>query len=93
MNGYEEAGHQSIFHTLNPDTVITLVENALGIRCTNLCRPLASYINRVYELGNFVKRETSVHTAGGGTVAQQTLELCPPVRGFDPHRGIDRAAL
>jgi len=50
MNKYEEAGHQSIFHTLDPDTVITLVENALSIRCTNLCRPLASYINRVYEL-------------------------------------------
>jgi Ser/Thr protein kinase RdoA (MazF antagonist) len=26
------------------------VEQALGKRCTNLCRPLISYINRVYEL-------------------------------------------
>jgi len=38
------------FHLLNPDTVITVVEQALGRYCTNLCRPLASYINRVYEL-------------------------------------------
>jgi Ser/Thr protein kinase RdoA (MazF antagonist) len=30
--------------------VISLVETALGVRCTNLFRPLNSYINRVYEL-------------------------------------------
>jgi hypothetical protein len=40
---------QTAFHNLTPDTVITLVEKALGKRCTNLCRPLISYINRVYE--------------------------------------------
>ena len=38
------------FHGLTPDRVITLAEKALGVRCTNLCRPLNSYINRVYEL-------------------------------------------
>ena len=38
------------FHGLTPDVVITLAEKALGVRCTNLCRPLNSYINRVYEL-------------------------------------------
>jgi Ser/Thr protein kinase RdoA (MazF antagonist) len=38
------------FQGLTPDTVITLVERALGVRCTNLFRPLNSYINRVYEL-------------------------------------------
>lgn len=27
-----------------------MVEKALGIQCTNLCRPLNSYINRVFEL-------------------------------------------
>ena len=40
----------SAFHHLTPDTVLGLVEKALDLRCTNLCRPLASYINRVYEL-------------------------------------------
>ncbi len=38
------------FSGLTPDVVIHLVEKALGRRCTNLCRPLNSYINRVYEV-------------------------------------------
>ena len=38
------------FHKLDPNTVINQVEIALGVRLTNLCRPLNSYINRVYEL-------------------------------------------
>ena len=41
---------RSVLQTLTPDLILTLVEKALGVRCTNLCRPLASYINRVYEL-------------------------------------------
>lgn len=39
------------FSALLPDTVINAVEGVLGARCTNLCRPLNSYINRVYEVG------------------------------------------
>ncbi|MBV5307109.1 MAG: serine/threonine protein kinase [Desulfobulbaceae bacterium] len=39
-----------VFHGLTPDTVINLAEKALGKRCSNLCRPLNSYINRVFEL-------------------------------------------
>ncbi len=50
MNIPEEPKLHSAFRDLTPDTVITLVEQALGKRCTNLCRPLISYINRVYEL-------------------------------------------
>lgn len=50
MNRVEKPPPQSVFHALNPDTAITLVEKSLGIYCSNLCRPLASYINRVYEL-------------------------------------------
>lgn len=50
MNILEQPAQQSPFHTLTPDTVITLAETALGIPFTNLCRPLISYINRVYEL-------------------------------------------
>jgi Ser/Thr protein kinase RdoA (MazF antagonist) len=38
------------FDDLGPDRVLGLVEDGLGIRCTNLFRPLNSYINRVYEL-------------------------------------------
>ncbi|GAB4340948.1 MAG: serine/threonine protein kinase [Desulfobulbaceae bacterium] len=40
----------SVFGLLDPATVIRLAEDSLGIHCTNLCRPLASYINRVFEL-------------------------------------------
>ena len=52
---------RTAFHDLTPDRVISLVETALGVRCTNLFRPLNSYINRVYEL----ERED-----GGGLVAK-----------------------
>ena len=38
------------FQHLPPHAVLDLTEKALGIPCTNLCRPLNSYINRVYEL-------------------------------------------
>ncbi len=38
------------FSHLTPDHVIAQVEEALGVRCTNLCRQLNSYINRVYEV-------------------------------------------
>ena len=50
MNITEKPLLQSTFLALNPDTVITLAEKSLGIYLTNLCRPLAIYINRVYEL-------------------------------------------
>ncbi len=48
----EEDGRDgpTAFHTLTPDTVIGLVEEALGVRCTNRFYQLNSYINRVYEL-------------------------------------------
>jgi len=50
MNRIVAPRAHSAFHHLTPDMVLGLVEKALDIRCTNLCRPLASYINRVYEL-------------------------------------------
>jgi Ser/Thr protein kinase RdoA (MazF antagonist) len=50
MNISEKSKQQTAFHSLTPDRIITLVEKALGRRCSNLCRPLISYINRVYEL-------------------------------------------
>lgn len=39
------------FGNLLPDAVIGAVEGALGVACSNICRPLNSYINRVYEVG------------------------------------------
>ncbi len=41
---------ESDFHHLTPDLVLDMVETALGARCSNICRPLNSYINRVYEV-------------------------------------------
>ncbi len=38
------------FPELGPETVLNLVEAALDIPCSNLCRQLNSYINRVFEL-------------------------------------------
>ena len=40
----------SDFHELTPETVLDLVEDALGERCSSICRPMTSYINRVYEM-------------------------------------------
>jgi len=50
MNRTDSPLRNSPFQALDPDTILTLAEQSLGIHCTNLCRPLASYINRVYEL-------------------------------------------
>ncbi|MCF6291198.1 MAG: serine/threonine protein kinase [Desulfobacterales bacterium] len=50
MNRQEEPAQRSAFHDLTPDRVVGLAEQALGARCTNLYRPLNSYINRVCEL-------------------------------------------
>lgn len=38
------------FSSLTPDVVLQQVESALDTRCSNLCRTLTSYINRVYEV-------------------------------------------
>ena len=50
MNIIEQQKEKSFFHTLSPDNVIGLVEDTYGCDCTNLFRPLNSYINRVFEL-------------------------------------------
>ena len=41
---------KAAFPVLTPDTVITLAEQQLNCRCLAICRPLNSYINRVFEL-------------------------------------------
>lgn len=38
------------FASLTPESVLLAVEKACGLRLTNLCRTLNSYINRVFEL-------------------------------------------
>jgi Ser/Thr protein kinase RdoA (MazF antagonist) len=50
MNLSGKPKQQTAFQSLTPERIITLVEKALDRQCTNLCRPLISYINRVYEL-------------------------------------------
>ncbi|MDH3359844.1 MAG: serine/threonine protein kinase [Desulfobulbaceae bacterium] len=50
MNTTDEQDEKPSFQTLPPETVLNLVEDALKIPCSNLCRPLNSYINRVFEL-------------------------------------------
>jgi Ser/Thr protein kinase RdoA (MazF antagonist) len=40
-----------VFDTLTPDRVLDLVESAFACRGTGVCRPRASYINRVFEIG------------------------------------------
>lgn len=50
MNRVEQQKDISPFSGLSPETVINLVEETLGLFCTNLFRPLNSYINRVFEL-------------------------------------------
>ncbi len=38
------------FSSLHPDAILSCVEQATGRRFQNICRPHASYINRVYEV-------------------------------------------
>jgi Ser/Thr protein kinase RdoA (MazF antagonist) len=49
---------RSPFSSLDPDTILSCIERATGRRLLNVCRPHASYINRVYEVqdeeGNFL---------------------------------------
>lgn len=39
------------FEALTPDAVMDAAERAAGRRASGICRPLTSYINRVYEVG------------------------------------------
>lgn len=49
MNSPEQSALSDFSH-LTPDHVIDRIEQTLHTRCTNLCRQLNSYINRVYEV-------------------------------------------
>jgi Ser/Thr protein kinase RdoA (MazF antagonist) len=54
MNRSRNAGSEmpASFDFLTPDLVVDLVEKATNETLTGLCRPLNSYINRVFELQN-----------------------------------------
>ncbi len=45
-----QAVENMTFAHLTPETILEAVEQELGVYLSNLCRPLNSYINRVYEL-------------------------------------------
>lgn len=49
------------FQGLAPERILEVVESALGIRCSNLCRSYNSYINRVFEIAD---------TSGNGMVVK-----------------------
>lgn len=44
--------NQTAFVALSPEAVLSAVEEAMGMYVSNLCRPMNSYINRVYELAD-----------------------------------------
>lgn len=50
MTREQATERHSSLRSLNPERVLDLVESALGVQLTNLCRPYNSYINRVFEL-------------------------------------------
>ena len=89
-----------VFSALTPDTVIEAVEGALGVRCTNLCRPLNSYINRVYEVGLDAGGYVIVKVYRPGRWSREALQdeleflrelheaevpVVPPLAGSDGH--------
>lgn len=86
------------FDRLTPDRVLDLVDGALGGRCTGVCRPRASYINRVYEIeradGSFVVAKFYRPGRWSRTALQDELDfvaelaadelpVVPPLPGVD----------
>ena len=45
------AGGAGDFAALTPDVVMDCAERVAGRRASGICRPLTSYINRVYTVG------------------------------------------
>ena len=74
MNRFAEHKQQTVFHSLTPETVLSLVEGVLAVQCTNLCRPLNSYINRVYELETEDGAELVVKFYRPGRWSRQALQ-------------------
>lgn len=98
MNTSEKQPRQTAFHSLTPEMIITLAEQKTGRKCTNLCRPLASYINRVYELeledgngvvakfyrpGRWSKKSLQDEHDFLLELADQEIPVIPPLTGTD----------
>ncbi|HHB77281.1 MAG TPA: serine/threonine protein kinase [Desulfobulbus sp.] len=52
VNSDELKKQQCAFEDLSPEVILSAVENGLGMYVSNLCRPMNSYINRVFELAD-----------------------------------------
>jgi Ser/Thr protein kinase RdoA (MazF antagonist) len=52
MDARDPLLHPDSFQDLNPACILAVVESALGISCSNLCRSYNSYINRVFEIAD-----------------------------------------
>jgi Ser/Thr protein kinase RdoA (MazF antagonist) len=94
----EKSPGRPAFGDLTPDAVLAMVETALGRRSSGICRPLNSYINRVYEVGmsdgSFViakfyrpgrwSREALQDEMDFvDELAEEELPVVPPIRGAD----------
>ncbi len=74
MNTVNSSSGDSAFPELGPETVLNLVEESLGVPCTNLCRQLSSYINRVFELMTVDNRGIVVKFYRPGRWSQEALQ-------------------
>lgn len=65
---------QSPFTLPAPEKILDLVEDQLGIVCTNMIRPLNSYINRVFELQDREGNGLIIKFYRPGRWSQQALQ-------------------
>ncbi len=66
--------NQTAFLSLSPEGVLAAVEEAMGMYVSNLCRPMNSYINRVYELADEDGEGLIVKFYRPGRWSQQALQ-------------------
>ena len=69
-----KTGPSDAFPELGPETVLTIVEKGLALPCTNLCRQLNSYINRVFELETVDGRGLVVKFYRPGRWSKESLQ-------------------
>jgi len=74
MDTTEQRKECLAFNRLTPELILAQVESALGLACTNLCRPYNSYINRVYELEDKAGNGMVVKFYRPGRWSRQALE-------------------
>ncbi len=74
MNKTTSISDHGAFPELGPETVLNLVEESLGTPCSNLCRQLNSYINRVFELVTVDDRGLVVKFYRPGRWSQTALQ-------------------